>query len=130
MRRDEGKTVGEPEGFREFLAARQSALLRTAWLLTGDEHLAEDLLQSALVKILPRWERLYRAGTVEPYLRTVMATTSTSWWRRRWRGELPSGPRPGTESIRFDQAFDAYPIGDRLVNLLVQYKWQQTNQTS
>lgn len=85
----------EPDGFREFLAARQSTLLRAAWLLTGDAHLAEDLLQTALVKVLPRWERLARDGAVEAYLRKTMVTTATSWWRRKWHGEVPSGHLPG-----------------------------------
>ena len=85
----------EPDGFREFLAARQSHLLRAAWLLTGDAHLAEDLLQTALVKVLPRWERLARDGAVEAYLRKTMITTATSWWRRKWHGEVPSGHIPG-----------------------------------
>ena len=61
----------EPDGFREFLAARQAHLLRAAWILTGDAHLAEDLLQTALVKVLPRWERLERDGSLEPYLRKL-----------------------------------------------------------
>lgn len=85
----------EPEGFREFLAARQAHLLRAAWVLTGDAHLAEDLLQTALVKVLPRWERLTREGYVEPYLRKTMVTTATTWWRRKWHGEVPSGSVPG-----------------------------------
>jgi RNA polymerase sigma factor (sigma-70 family) len=87
--------VREPDGFRDFLAARQSHLLRAAWLLTGDAHLAEDLLQTALVKVLPRWERLARDGALEAYLRKTMVTTSTTWWRRKWHGEVPSGPVPG-----------------------------------
>ncbi|MEY9858306.1 RNA polymerase sigma-70 factor (sigma-E family) [Catenulispora sp. GAS73] len=90
----------EPDGFREFLAARQSTLLRAAWLLTGDAHLAEDLLQTALVKVLPRWERLARDGAVEAYLRKTMVTTATSWWRRKWHGEVPSGHLPGPAAGR------------------------------
>jgi hypothetical protein len=40
--------MSEPDGFREFVAVRSPALLRTAWMLTGDVQLAEDLLQTAL----------------------------------------------------------------------------------
>lgn len=90
----------EPDGFREFLAARQAHLLRAAWILTGDAHLAEDLLQTALVKVLPRWERLARDGSIEAYLRKTMINTATSWWRRKWHGELPSGGVPGAASGR------------------------------
>jgi RNA polymerase sigma-70 factor (sigma-E family) len=95
-----GENVREPDGFREFLAARQAHLLRAAWILTGDAHLAEDLLQTALVKVLPRWERLERDGALEPYLRKTMVNTATSWWRRKWHGELPSGNVPGPASGR------------------------------
>jgi len=115
--------VREPDGFREFLAARQSHLLRAAWLLTGDVHLAEDLLQTALVKVLPRWERLVRDGAVEPYLRKTMVTTATSWWRRKWHGEVPSGPMPGPEpgrepvgvqSAEFEAVDDRSVLGEAL----------------
>ena len=40
--------------FEEFVIARRGALLRTAYLLTGDHHDAEDLVQSALVKVVPK----------------------------------------------------------------------------
>lgn len=103
----------EPDGFREFLAARQAHLLRAAWILTGDAHLAEDLLQTALVKVLPRWERLARDGSVEAYLRKTMINTATSWWRRKWHGELSSGGVPGTELGGGDAAFEA--VEDRSV---------------
>ena len=116
-----GETVREPDGFREFLAARQAHLLRAAWVLTGDAQLAEDLLQTALVKVLPRWERLARDGVVEPYLRKTMITTATSWWRRKWHGEVPSGHgtalaarrAPGWEPVGGGAAFDA--VDDRSV---------------
>lgn len=116
-----GETVREPDGFREFLAARQSHLLRAAWVLTGDVQLAEDLLQTALVKVLPRWERLARDGALEPYLRKTMINTATSWWRRRWHGEVPSGHVPSLtarhgarwEPVGGGAAFEA--IDDRSV---------------
>jgi RNA polymerase sigma-70 factor (sigma-E family) len=108
-----GENVREPDGFREFLAARQAHLLRAAWILTGDAHLAEDLLQTALVKVLPRWERLARDGSVEAYLRKTMINTATSWWRRKWHGELPSGGVPGAELGGGDAAFEA--VEDRSV---------------
>src|SRR5690349_13704877 len=51
-----GMRAGEAGGFEAFVAARGSALWRTAWLLTGDAHLAEDLVQTALVKAWPKWD--------------------------------------------------------------------------
>ena len=79
-------------GFDEFVATRGPALLRTAYLLTGDHGLAEDLLQTALAKSWFAWGRI--DGPPEPYVRRVVTTTYATWWRRRWRGEHPTGDLP------------------------------------
>jgi len=81
--------------FDEFVAARTGRLLRTAYLLTRDHDLAEDLLQTALTKAWFAWGRI--DGEPEPYVRKVLVNTYASWWRRKWRGEeptetLPDGP--------------------------------------
>ena len=73
---------------------RATSLLRTAYLLTGDWGLAEDLLQTALVKTWFRWDRLHDKGAAESYVRQVMARTCATWWRRKWRGELATGELP------------------------------------
>lgn len=78
------------EEFREFVAARSAALLRTAYLLAGDWATAEDLLQIALTKTYLAWKRLGEIEAVEPYARRVLVNTATSWWRRRWHGERPT----------------------------------------
>jgi RNA polymerase sigma-70 factor (ECF subfamily) len=82
------------DDFREFVAARSPALLRTAYLLTGDWATAEDLLQTALTKIYLAWQRLGEIEAVEPYARRVLVNTSISWWRRRWHGERPTEVLP------------------------------------
>ena len=82
------------ELFRDFVAGRSAALLRTAYLLTGDWANAEDLLQTALTKTYLAWRRLGKIEAVEPYARRVLVTTATSWWRRRWHGERPTGNLP------------------------------------
>jgi RNA polymerase sigma-70 factor (sigma-E family) len=74
--------------FDAFVVARSQALLRTAYLLTQDEGLAEDLLQTALTKAWFAWRRI--DGSPEGYVRRVLATTSASWWRRRWTRETPT----------------------------------------
>src|SRR6266508_6549493 len=71
------------EGLREFVVARGPALSRTAYLLTGDHHLAEDLLQHALVKTAAHWRRVVVGGNPEGYVRRVMINERTSRWRRR-----------------------------------------------
>nr|WP_091552404.1 SigE family RNA polymerase sigma factor [Micromonospora pattaloongensis] len=80
--------------FRDFVAARSGALLRTAYLLAGDWATAEDLLQTALTKTYLAWKRLGAIEAVEPYARRVLVNTATSWWRRRWHGERPTEVLP------------------------------------
>lgn len=84
----------EPDGFREFVAARSPSLMRAAWLLTGNETAAEDLVQSALVRLWSRWTKLDRIGGVDAYVRRVLVTTYINGRRRRWRGEVPSDVLP------------------------------------
>jgi len=70
--------------FEGFVVTRRNAMLRTAYLLTGDRHDAEDLVQSALIKVVPKWERI--KDSPEPYVRQVLARESVNRWRsRRWR---------------------------------------------
>jgi RNA polymerase sigma-70 factor (sigma-E family) len=89
-----GAVDAEVEGFVQFVEARQRSLQRTAWLLTGDWALAEDLVQTALVRSWPRWERIRRRDDPEIYVRRAMVNTWSSWRRRRWRSEHPSGAVP------------------------------------
>ena len=82
----------ETVDFDGFVAARSGRLLRTAYLLTRDHALAEDLLQTALTKAWFRWSRL--DGDPEPYVRKILVNTYASWWRRRWNGETPTEELP------------------------------------
>src|SRR5438270_1912200 len=79
--------------FAAFVAVRGQALQRTAFLLTGDWALAEDLVQTALARCYPRWNRLVRDNP-DAYVRRVVVNTWSSWWRRKWRGETPTGELP------------------------------------
>ena len=85
--------------FDAFVGASSRRLLRTAYLLTRDPSVAEDLLQTALVKAWSAWDRI--DGPPEPYVRRIVATTYATWWRRRWNGErateeLPEPVQVGT----------------------------------
>jgi RNA polymerase sigma-70 factor (sigma-E family) len=86
--------VREPDGFREYVAAKSPSLTRAAWLLTGNEAAAEDLVQTALVRMWSRWSRLEQDGNVDAYVRRVLVTTYVNGWRRRWRGEIPTEVLP------------------------------------
>ena len=83
------------DSFADFVTTRSPRLLRTAFLLTHDWALAEDLLQASLVKAWSAWRRM--DGDPEPYVRRIMVNTYSSWWQRRWRGEQPTSELP--ESI-------------------------------
>ena len=68
--------------FEEFVRAKRAALVRSAYLLTGDAHLAEDLVQSALARTHRSWSRLTDPANAEAYTRKVMYHLQVSWWRR------------------------------------------------
>lgn len=74
--------IDDEAGFREFVVRRRSALLRTAYLLTGDDGHAEDLVQTALLKTYRHWDRVAAAEEPLAYVRRVLVTTATSWRRR------------------------------------------------
>ncbi|WP_327010167.1 SigE family RNA polymerase sigma factor [Dactylosporangium sp. NBC_01737] len=91
------------EDFETYVSAAWPRLLRSAWLLTRDWHRAEDLVQTVLARAYGRWPRI-RDGAPDAYLRAMLASTYLSWWRRRWRGELPTGelPEPPPVPDEFD----------------------------
>lgn len=75
--------------FIEWVAGHQRQLQRSAYLLTGDLHRAQDLVQEALIKVALRWRRL-REGNPLAYARQIIVRDNVSWWRRH-RREHPSG---------------------------------------
>lgn len=109
--------------FRAFVVGQSGGLLRTAWMLTGDRALAEDLLQTALAKTWPHWSRVSTGGAPTAYVRTVMARTYTAWWSRRWRAEMSTATVPdrGDRDIGIDAADDR----DLLVRALAQLPSRQ-----
>jgi RNA polymerase sigma-70 factor (sigma-E family) len=88
--------------FAEYMAARQPSLLRTAYLLTGDRHTAEDLVQTALAKLYLSWDRVQRRESLDGYVRRILVNEHNSLWRRAWKrrettvSQLPD--QPATEA--------------------------------
>ncbi|GAB4051570.1 hypothetical protein GCM10028775_28810 [Catellatospora paridis] len=81
------------------MVARGGALSRTAFLLTGEHHAAEDLVQSALAKAATRWRQIRDGGQPEAYVRRIMINEQISWWRRRPARPVAEVPdRPGPDS--------------------------------
>ncbi|MER7559755.1 SigE family RNA polymerase sigma factor [Nocardioides sp. NPDC126508] len=113
--------------FEEFVAGRRPALLRTAFLLTGHAEDAEDLVQTTLIKVVPKWARI--KDNPEAYVRKVLAREATTRWRtRRWREtvveHLPdreaTGPDP-TSSVAVRDALLRLPPRQRAVIVLRYY---------
>lgn len=84
------------EDFADFVHRWSPALLRVAFLLTSDHGLAEDLLQTALMKTSRRWRHLADRDHAYGYVRKVLVTTHTSWHRRRRPAEVLIDQLPDT----------------------------------
>jgi RNA polymerase sigma-70 factor (sigma-E family) len=87
-------SVPDDRGFGEYVSARSRALLRTAYLLTGNVADAEDLVQAALAKTFLAWDRIEDRSAVDGYVRRAMVNTHISWWRRRRVEEYPTDDIP------------------------------------
>lgn len=92
------------DSFEAFVAARGPRLFATAALLTQDRGHAEDLVQTALLKTWRHWDRVDHP---EAYVRRAMVHTYTSWWRRRWNGELATAEPPERPVAWSSEAVDA-----------------------
>lgn len=109
----------EPEGFREFVQGRSPSLLRTAWMLTGDAALAEDLLQTSLARTWPHWARVSQ-GHPTAYVRAVMVRTNASWRSRFWHRERPTdltSVSDGIPAVPYAGTDLSGPVTDRVVLL-------------
>jgi RNA polymerase sigma-70 factor (sigma-E family) len=71
--------------FAAYLAARQASLLRTAYLLTGNRHDAEDLVQTAFAKLYLSWDKVRDQGSIDGYVRRILVNEHNSLWRRAWK---------------------------------------------
>jgi len=91
------------EAFVQFVRARSDHHLRVATLLAGDWHAGEDLVQASLVKLYRAWPRLDTATSADAYLRQIMVNLQRSWWRARWRREVPAAGGQGHDRHGFSQ---------------------------
>lgn len=99
--------------FADFVHARQHALVRFGYLLTGDRMAAEDLTQTALARLYLKWDSIRQAGAMEAWVRRVMVNEHTSWWRRAWRRRETVGIDPALLSDRASTT-DPPPVDDVL----------------
>jgi RNA polymerase sigma-70 factor (sigma-E family) len=105
-----------PERFDDFVHTRGQALLRFAYVLSGDAHLAEDLVQEVLARMHRRWDRVTALESPEAYVRTAIVRQFLSWRRRRAAGEavVAEVPEPAT----FDEPQQRVLARDHMWRLL------------
>ncbi|MBS2539656.1 SigE family RNA polymerase sigma factor [Catenulispora sp. NF23] len=82
--------------FKEYAAAQSLALRRTAYLMCGDWHQAEDLVQTALLRLYRSWSKVQRSGSRDAYVRQVLVRCLIDERRRSWRRERPFAELPET----------------------------------
>jgi RNA polymerase sigma-70 factor (sigma-E family) len=81
----DGKAPTRDAEFSAYMQARQPSLMRTAYLLTGDRHTAEDLVQTALAKLYLSWDKVHQRDSVDAYVRRILVNENNSLWRRGWK---------------------------------------------
>jgi RNA polymerase sigma-70 factor (sigma-E family) len=103
MRARERAGASADAEFGEWMSARQGALVRTAYLLTGSQHAAEDLVQTTLTKLYLAWDRIADRQHVDAYARRALVNEHRSTWRRAHRrlevlsDAVPEAPLAATE---------------------------------
>jgi RNA polymerase sigma-70 factor (sigma-E family) len=112
-----GLALPSESGFDAYVRRHAQALCRSAFLLTGDRHLAEDLVQAALAKAALRWDQVVAQGDPAPYVRTVIVRTAIAWRRRRWHGEVPTSPLPETSAAEPAGAVDRRDLHQALLQV-------------
>jgi len=98
-------------GYREYVASRLDQLRRTAYLLCGDWHTADDLVSTALVKLLRHWRRVSAMDNVDAYVRRMLLRAWLDERRRPWRREYARAQVPETA------ARPGYDVADRMAVL-------------
>jgi RNA polymerase sigma-70 factor (sigma-E family) len=115
------------EEFSEYVAQRRTQLRRIAYLVCGDVHKAEDLVQTALMKLYVAWTKVQRGGNVDAYVRRIIVNSGIDESRRPWRREdsgLEGVDPTAAEGFAVEdrralmEALAALPLGQRRVVVL------------
>jgi len=97
----------DEEDFREFAASRQKQMLRSAYLLCGDWHGAEDLVQTAFGQLYRSWRRVRRVEHPDAYAKQVLYRCHLSAGRKKRFATVPieSVPEPAASGDGFGGGF-------------------------
>lgn len=126
------RRIDREAGFGEYVLAQRRRLSRTAYLVCGDVHLAEDIVQNALTRLYAAWPRVAQADDVDAYARRAVVNAAIDETRRPWRRDISVDPAPGgeldgpsaAEPTADDDllaALGSLPIGQRRVVVLRHY---------
>ncbi len=105
--------MASADTFDEYVAARYATLTRTAYLLCGNHHDAEDLVQTALVKAVGVWKRI--EGSPDAYVRRILVNENVSRWRRHKGREVLTDRTP--ETTTSDDRSDSLALRSALAGL-------------
>ena len=119
--------------FTAYVAARRARFYRTACLLCGDAHRAEDIVQDALARLYGAWDRVSRMQNPDGYVRRIIVNAHYSDRRRPWRRESAAEPRdvpvepgfPAEDADAIRAALRALPAGQRRV-IVLRHIWDLT----
>lgn len=115
------KSLGVALEAAAFAAGSRAPLMRTGVLLTGGRHSAEDLVQTALVRVYPNWGLLESWDSPVAYARKAVVNLYASWRRRSWHGEVPhvapADDASGSGLDRADRVVARHEIVDALAAL-------------
>ncbi|MEU4195432.1 SigE family RNA polymerase sigma factor [Kribbella sp. NPDC026611] len=126
--------------FEAYFAARSDAMRGTAYLLCGDWHRAEDLVQQTFTKIYLAWRRIQRHEAMDNYTRQTLVRTFLSERRRGWfRFESVGSPPPegavssggqADQRLVLLEALAKVPPRQRAVLILRYWEDQSVEQTA
>jgi RNA polymerase sigma-70 factor (sigma-E family) len=120
---------GAPPGLADYIRARQGRLLATAYALTGDPHTAEDLVQTALARLWPRWAKISAYGDPDAYVRKTMLNAYLAWRARRRFTEVgldgPGLPDTRVQDARAAGAIARLVDGEPVMRALAQLPRRQ-----
>jgi RNA polymerase sigma-70 factor (sigma-E family) len=110
----------EEREFTDYFAARRDAVRRTAYLICGDWHCADDLAQTAFVALHRRWHKIRDRAALDAYVRRTLVRAAIDESRRPWRREHSVEMLPEASAAAEDAVGDAVATRSALVEGLQQ----------
>jgi RNA polymerase sigma-70 factor (sigma-E family) len=112
--------------FDEFVSTRMPPVLRFAGVLTGDRHLAEDIVQDVLLKVHKRWDTIADLDRPDAYVRRMVVNEYISW-RRKWARIVPTEDIADSRELPFapdhaERVANRAEVADRLRRLAPRHR--------